>query len=87
MFIEISKAHCFDERYGSYKSLEEALLVCAADKNCGKVYDQGCNNEDDYALCPFKSKELVSTVSCMYAKPGKYGNVQFFTLYIINFKN
>ena len=78
MYVNIAKHHCFDDQYGSYKSLEDAIFVCNQDDRCGKVYDQGCKGhlQDKFALCPHGSKELTSTVSCLYAKPGNYaGNM------------
>ena len=77
MFAKTGKRHCFDDKYGSYNTLEEAEFACANDEKCEKVYDQGCNNIDDFTLCPWNSTEFVSSVSCIYTKPGKYGNEKY----------
>ena len=77
MFAKKLKKHCFDDQYGSYDSLDEALFVCAMDENCEKIYDNGCVG-GPYTLCPLKSVEMASSGSCLYMKPGTHGNTILF---------
>ena len=72
MFAKTTKKECFDDKYGSYKTLDEAMLACAVDKNCEKIYDQGCAG-GPFSLCPWNSPEHKSSGSCLYTKPGQYG--------------
>ena len=77
MFPKKIKKHCYGDQYGSYDSLNDALFACAMDKNCEKLYDNGCKG-GPYTLCPWKSVEMASSRSCLYMKPGKHGNTLFF---------
>ena len=72
MYAKTVKKECFDDKYGSYETLDEAMFACAMDENCEKIYDQGCIG-GPYSLCPWNSPEYKSSGSCLYTKPGKYG--------------
>ena len=73
MFAKTVSRHCFDDKYGEYTTLEEAKFACASDEKCEKVYDQGCDDEGAYTLCPWNSTNFESSVSCIYTKPGSHG--------------
>jgi len=67
-YKKLEKKHCYYDKYGSYETLDEAIVACNSDKNCSKVYDDGCDNEGPFALCPRKSAELNASLSCLYVK-------------------
>ena len=70
---------CGADAYAWHKfsSLDEAKVACTADKQCAGIYDPGCSPYHwGYAFCPKGYKEVISSISCLYVKFGRY------TLYI-----
>ena len=67
-YKKLENKHCYYDKYGSYETLDEATGACNSDKNCSKVYDDGCDNAGPFALCPRKSAELNASLSCLYVK-------------------
>ena len=74
MFAESDLKFC-DTTYGSYDTLDEASFACASDEKCEKIYDRSCDGAP-YNLCEWNTTEYTSSSSCLYKKPGKYGNKQ-----------
>ena len=65
--------HCFSHKYGIYATLEDSKLACFKDANCLGVYDNDCDKQPPFGLCPTSydyedSKDLP--VSCVYDKLG-----------------
>ena len=60
--------------YGTYQNLHDAISACKADTNCGKIYDNGCNNHGTIKLCKKNAKTKKSNKgSCIYERPlGKH---------------
>ena len=71
MFVKSDGQWC--SYYGSYNTLSEASFACASDEKCEKIYDMGCNGAP-YSLCEWNTTDNPSSWSCLYKKPGIYGN-------------
>ena len=70
---------CYNERYGSYTTIQAAKDACISDSNCQGVYDQGCDaGANDIFLCPIGISYSSSSASCIYQKGGgKLGSFSF----------
>ena len=75
-YTKLSKKSCYDDRYGSYYTIQEAMTACSSDENCQGVYDIGCDAQGgDIYLCPtsatFKDDNqmhITDPTSCIYQK-------------------
>ena len=65
--------HCdpLKDKYGNFPTLKSAQLACISDTNCNAVYDEHCDNEGEFFLCPTTTSLQSSQHSCVYEK-GKY---------------
>ena len=61
------------DKYGNYFSLKSAKSACSVDINCKAVYDEHCDNEGTFYLCPATATLESSQHSCVYEK-SKYIN-------------
>eukprot|EP01045_Picozoa_sp_COSAG04_P027025 COSAG04_NODE_3876_length_2456_cov_2.353415_1_plen_584_part_10 len=68
-----SNEHCFNARYGSYSTRVEAAVACAADSGCYGVYDQSCDGNGTFHLCPSSTLESSAMGSCVYVMPRAVG--------------
>ena len=59
---------CYDNKYGSFATMQDAKLVCLEDSKCIGVYDQHCDGENSFSLCPREHDLESSTSSCTYIK-------------------
>ena len=59
------------DKYGYYSSLKSAQSACSLDIDCKAVYDEHCDNEGEFYLCPTTTSLQSSQHSCVYEK-GKY---------------
>ena len=66
--------HCFLHQYGNYATLENSKQACIQDDNCLGVYDNDCDNEPPFTLCPTSKTDYDdsnhSPLSCVYNKLG-----------------
>ena len=77
VFEKLVKAKCWDDKYGSYGTLNEAKIACKSDKTCAAVYDPGCNDANECYLCPNDTLEWdykKSSPDCVYLKAVASGN-------------
>ena len=76
MYAEARKQYCDKkDRYGTFKTLDEAKFACTSDERCADVFDSLCMEESwtPYTLCPWNSTKSLNVEACSYKKPGKYG--------------
>lgn len=63
--------HCYYDKYGSYETLDDAIAACDVDSNCGKIYDESCDDAGPFHLCPKISVVLDSEISCLYLRENR----------------
>ena len=56
------------DKYGNFPTLKSAQSACLSDINCNAVYDEHCNNEGEFYLCPTTTSLQSSQHSCVYEK-------------------
>ena len=56
------------ETYGRYDTLVKAKLACSSDANCFAVYNDVCDHNGVFSLCPVAIKTITSDSSCLYVK-------------------
>ena len=65
----LDKKHCYEDRYGSFSTIQSAKDACSNDPNCQGVYDQGCDSDaNDIYLCPTSATYETSSSSCIFQK-------------------
>ena len=69
-YTKAERKHCDKDKYSHFTTVAEAQKNCTQDPKCGKVYDNGCH-QNDLFLCPVGSLEGKSGSSCLWVKPGK----------------
>ena len=62
------RKHCYYDKYGNYENLDDAIAACDLDSNCGKIYDESCDDAGPFYLCPKISVVLEAKKSCLYLK-------------------
>jgi len=68
-YVRLDSKHCASSKYGAYFSLSTAQSACDSDPNCFGVYDYGCDDSNDFNLCPIsESLSDSATGSCVYEK-------------------
>ena len=62
--------HCdpLKDKYGNFPTLKSAQSACLSDINCNAVYDEHCDNEGEFYLCPTTTSLQSSQHSCVYEK-------------------
>ena len=62
--------HCdpLKDKYGNFPTLKSAQSACLSDINCNAVYDEHCDNEGEFYLCPTTTSLQSSQHSCVYDK-------------------
>ena len=72
--------HCNSNKYLKSATYSQAMSACNADFNCRGIYDDGCNSNGEFFLCPMSavlethhvgiSKETISYFGedCVYEK-------------------
>ena len=68
-YTKLSENNCYDDRYGSYYTIQEAMTDCSSDGNCQGVYDAGCDAQGgDIYLCSTSATFVNGSTSCVYQK-------------------
>ena len=57
-------------RYGYPSNFLLAKQACDSDRRCRGVYDNLCDDEDAFRLCPWSGYMETSSSSCVYEKMG-----------------
>ena len=62
--------HCdpLKDKYGKFPTLKSAQSACISDTNCNAVYDEHCDSEGEFYLCPTTASLQSSQHSCVYEK-------------------
>ena len=61
--------HCKYDQYGAYSTLSLAQSACNLDAKCRGVYDELCDDSNEFTLCPITdSIDSSSHGDCVYEK-------------------
>ena len=90
-FTKISDQQCIEEGSAQgiwwYQTLDEALSACSKNTSCVGIYDDGCDNENNFAICIEGISPFKDSHGCVYKKSegfGEYENLKI-TTYKITF--
>ena len=73
-YSKLSYKHCWDDRKGSYSTIDKAKDACNQNTDCKGVYVQDCNADpNNIYLCPSNAVFRNSSSSCIHEKiEGKF---------------
>jgi len=77
-YVKKSGVHCYHERmrFFSATNMDKAKQLCSKFKECGGIYDPGCDSGSNgrLYLCQKGFSPGTSEASCIYEKSGSGGN-------------
>ena len=84
-YKKIAGKSCFNDKYESYYTLQDAKLACSSDPRCKAIYEDGCN-DSEFFLCPESATFYDSWFSCIFEKERKGKFTMVIRFVVINIK-